>query len=402
MRVPLAVNTYGKQEAEQVMDVLHHGKLTCGERVLQFEKDVAAFCDSPHAVMVNSGGSANLLALAVLTQPSGWLRNTPVIFPDNERNLPEVIIPAVTWSTGFWPVIQNRMAPVLADVDPQTLNVTVKTVERVMTENTKVVFLAHLLGRPAPIREIQRLCDERGVILIEDACESFGAEDEGKRVGSFGRMGTLSFYFSHHISTIEGGMVLCQREDDAQRIRSMRAHGWLRGLNPGTRAEVFNPQAGLDPRFLFVESGYSMKPTEIQGTLGIVQLSRWHELIAPRLEAGAVWDHYVRMAHPDVFIQMETDYGNSRFAFPLVLRPNAPISRGLLMVRLQERGIDTRPILAGALWKHPGIARQVFEVPYREGAQLVHDNGLYIGLHSHLTDDDMAYVVDVFNQILSA
>ncbi len=390
--LPLTTNTFGNEEIAAALDALVRGPMTLGPRVAAFEAAFAAAHGAPDAVFCNSGSSANLLALAVLARPQGPDQG-PTLQPGDE-----VIVPAVTWSTTIWPVAQVGCVPVLADVDPATLNVTVASIERALSPKTKAVFLAHILGNPAPIAEIAELCRQRGLQLIEDVCESLDAETAGRRCGTFGRMGTFSFYFSHHICTVEGGMVVCQDPADGDRLRIQRAHGWTRNLPASSKAawEQLNPH--VDPRFLFVDMGYNLRSTDVNAAIGLVQLERRLAFLQRRREVGSAWGA-VRDRHPDVYLPMQIAEGSSHFALPIVLQPGLGLGRAELAVFLEKHGVENRPLVAGNLARQPALAH----VPHRiagplAGADVLHERAMYVGIHPNQTDADIALLAGLLDR----
>lgn len=393
--IPLAANTLEDAEIAAALEALVRGPMTLGKRTLAFEREFAAAQGARDAVFVSSGSAANLLVLALLAYPDGLHENAPdpVLGPGDE-----VIVPAVTWSTTIWPVIQVGAVPVLADVDPQTLNLTVESVERAIGPKTKAVFAVHLLGNPAPVDALRELCDARGLTLIEDTCEALDAEISGKKAGTFGRAGTYSFYFSHHITTIEGGMVVCDSVEDADRLRALRAHGWTRHLSPARRQAVEAAHSDIDPRFLFVERGFNFRNTDVHAAIGRIQLQRSGEFLERRRQIAAAWGP-ARDALAGVFLPMKIEPGSSHFALPLVIDPAARVDRAALIEFLESKGVATRPLVAGNLARQPGMRA----APHRaaddlSGAQLLHERAIYIGIHSYMSDTELALIPQLLNE----
>lgn len=393
--IPLAANTLEDVEIAAALEALVRGPVTLGARTWAFEEEFAASQGVAHAIYVSSGSAANLLVLALLAYPDGVHSDPepPVLAPGDE-----VIVPAVTWSTTIWPVLQVGAVPVLADVDPQTLNLTVESVERAISPKTKAVFAVHLLGNPAPVAALRELCDARGLTLIEDTCEALDAELDGRKAGTFGRAGTFSFYFSHHITTIEGGMVVCHTQRDADRLRALRAHGWTRHLSPARREEVERRHAEIDPRFLFVERGFNFRNTDVHAAIGRIQLRRREEFLARRKEVAQAWSA-VRDAARGVFLPMQIEPGSSHFALPLVLDPASGIPRSQLIEFLEAEGVATRPLVAGNLAQQPGMRAAEHRVAGPlEGADLLHEHAIYIGIHSYLTEREVSLVAGLLTQ----
>ncbi|MBM4344111.1 MAG: DegT/DnrJ/EryC1/StrS family aminotransferase [Deltaproteobacteria bacterium] len=390
-RVPLTTNTFGDDEIAAALEALVRGPVTLGPRVQAFERAFAEAHGASDAVFCNSGSSANLLAMAVLARPQGAGRG-PDLAPGDE-----VVVPSVTWSTTIWPVAQVGAVPVLADVDAATLNVTAESVERAVGPRTRAVFVAHILGNPAPIAQLRQLCDHRGLHLVEDVCESLDAEVDGRKCGTFGRMGTFSFYFSHHMCTTEGGMVVCQDADDGDRLRIQRAHGWTRNLPPLSKARYEALHPDIDPRFLFVDMGYNLRPTDVQAAIGLVQLRRRLEFLQARRNAAGLMAA-ARDRNGDVYLPMRIAAGSSQFAFPLVIRPGLPATRADLARFLEGRGIENRPLVAGNLARQPALGL----VPHRvagplHGAETLHERAMYIGIHPNIGLDEVACVADAID-----
>ena len=263
---PLSVPLFGGEEVYALLETLLDREVTAGRRVREFEDNFAEFIGSKHAIMVNSGSSANLLALSVLAHGSlaGGLR------PGDE-----VIVPAVAWSTTLAPVLQVGCVPVLVDVDPETLNLRPDSIAEAMSSRTRALLPTHLLGNPVDMNSLMEVAKEHDLWVIEDTCESLGSSVGERMVGSFGHLGTFSFYFSHHITTVEGGMLITDDDRLADLARSMRAHGWTRDMSNREELEAASPW--IDPRFLFVNLGYNLRPTELQAAFGLVQLGRLEE-----------------------------------------------------------------------------------------------------------------------------
>lgn len=387
-RLSLSANTFGTAEIAAALEALVRGPMTMGPRVNAFERAFADAHGAVDAVFCNSGSSANLLAVAALTRmraPDG----KPVLQPGDE-----VIVPAVTWSTTLWPVAQVGAVPVLADVSPETLNLTLETVKRALSPKTRAIFAVHLLGNPAPVDALRDLCAERGLTLIEDVCEALDARLPGGPAGTFGCMGTFSFYFSHHICTIEGGMVVCNDPELADHLRVLRAHGWTRHLSPERRAREEAASPDIDPRFLFVDQGYNLRPTDVQAAIGLVQFDRRLEFLKRRREVAAVW-MALRDELSALFEPIRFEPGASHFALPMLLRPDAP-PRQVLFDWLEANGVETRPLVAGNLARQPALAHMAHRIAGPlPGADALHERGLYLGIHPNQSDADIAWLGEV-------
>src|SRR5712664_3263608 len=313
-KIPLTIPTYGTEEVEEAVDSLLSTWVTMGSKVRKFEEAFAQYNGSKHAVMVNSGSSANLLALSVLTNP---------ILPDHIAKGSEIITPAVTWATTVYPIANVGCIPVLVDVDPRTFNILPEEAEKAVTSKTKAVVPVHLLGGPCELDKIDRIAEDHDLYFVEDACESTGAEIQGKKVGSFGDMGTFSFFISHHISTIEGGMIVTDNDELHEYLKAMRAFGWVRDLQEKDR--YASEHKGIDSRFLFITDGYNLRPTEIQGAFGVHQIKKLDRFIETRRTNAAYWSKKLS-PYSDMLILPEEQPGTKHvyFGYHLTVASEAP------------------------------------------------------------------------------
>ena len=370
-QIPLSVPTFGWEEVWEALECLLSTRLTMGKKVRQFEEMFAKYIGVKHAVMVNSGSSANLVALSVLTNPlvAGHLQ------PGDE-----VVTPAVTWATAVFPILNVGLVPVLVDVDLSTFNLIPEEVEKAITPRTRAILVVHLLGNPCDMDRIAAIARRHNLLVIEDACEAHGAEYHGRKVGSFGDMATFSFFFSHHISTIEGGMLLTDNDEYAELARALRAFGSIRDLRAKDAIAQEHPE--VDPRFLFVNIGYNFRPTEIQGAFGIRQMSKLESYIEIRRENARYWGKRLA-ALPHLRVHKEAeDTRHVWFGYPITVEPNAPFSRKELSDHLEAKGVETRPIAAGNIAEQPVM--RLF--PYRKvgdlrNSNVIHRSAFFFGNH---------------------
>ena len=384
---PLSVPLYGADEVWAALEALLHRNVTMGSRVREFEDRFAEFVGARHAVMVNSGSSANLIAVSALAS---------LALPGGLRPGDEVIVPAVTWPTTIAPILQLGCVPVLVDIDEATLNMRLDTLEQALSPRTRAIFPVHLLGNPVDMDAVMELAAARGLWVIEDACESLGSVVAGRQVGSFGHFGTFSFYFSHHITTIEGGMLVTSDDELADLARSLRAHGWTRDLS--NRADVESACPEIDPRFLFVHVGYNVRPTELQAAFGLVQLGRLDEFNERRRASARYLIDALEDLGDDLrFVTEEEGARSTWFGFAVMLADGDTCRA--LSCHLEARGIETRPIVAGNLARQPAFAgsphRRVGEL---EAASRVGDRGLFVGNHPNLTEAHLDHIADSFRE----
>ena len=294
----------------------------------------------------------------------------------------EVITPAVTWATTVWPIANLGLTPVPVDVGPETFTIDPAQVEAAITPKTRAILLVHLLGRPCDMEAITAIARRHDLVVIEDCCEAHGASYRGKKVGSFGLAGTYSFYFSHHISTIEGGMIVTDDDELAQLPRSLRAFGWTRDWDNG----VAPNDSDFDPRFLFVNVGFNLRPTEIQGAFGIHQLGRLDGFVAQRRANTASWGEQIGEGGGSFVVHRE-DEGTKHawFAYPLLVEEGRGLTRTGVQAHLEMCGVETRPVMAGNIARQPAMRL----VPHRIHGQLakadqIHRRGFLIRNHHRI------------------
>ena len=390
-RIPLITPPYNADEVIEAHDSLLSTRVTMGEKVKKFERLFADYIGVKHAVMVNSGSSANLLALSILTNPG--IKN-PI------RPGDEVITPAVTWSTTVFPIINCGAVPVLADINLNDFSISLEGIKKAITPKTKAIMPVHLLGNPCQMDGLMNIAKEHNLYVIEDSCEAHGAEFQGKKVGSFGDMGTFSFFFSHHISTIEGGMVVTNNNQFAELARGLRVFGWIRDLKDKDKiAKKYN---GIDPRFLFINIGYNFRPMEIQGGFGIHQITKLEEFINVRRVNAEFWQKRLKK-YAAYFTVHEQKPGTRHvwFACAIVVNPKAGFTRQELLTFLEKKGVETRPIMAGNIADQPAMK----QAHYRKcgtlpNSRFVNDNAFFFGNHQGIGKKEREAIVSYFDEFM--
>jgi len=386
--------TFGADEIWEALESMLTTQVTMGPKVRRFESEFADAFGYRDAVMVNSGSSANLLAVAALCNPAA---------PDRLQPGDEVIVPAVCWSTTVWPLIQHGLVPVIVDIDPATMNLSPDAIEDAVGPRTRGIMPVHVYGNPCDMQAIIDIVTRHRLMLIEDACEALGTEYGGNPAGTFGRVGSFSFYFSHHITTLEGGMCVTQEPDLGELIRVLRAHGCVRNnRHPETHTEK-RPE--IDPKFLFVNLGYNLRATELQGGFGYVQLPKLRGFIDIREQNALFWRQEFSDYDGSIFgLQQPTPNGkHSWFGFPMTVLDGAPFQAAELTSFLNSRGIETRPIIAGNIAAQPGLEyyehRVAGDLP---AAQHVMRSGFTFGNHQAVDERARKYVGDAVHEFVRA
>jgi len=379
-----------------MVEVILSNRLTMSKNVDEFEVKFAQWLNVPYACMVNSGSSANLLAMAALVNPERKKR----LFPGDE-----VLVPCVCWSTSVFPIMQCGLRPVLVDCDPDTMNMSVADFRAKITPKTKGVVLVHVLGNSPPMKSVMALVEKHELLVMEDTCESLGSKvtiDESYKgafqyLGTFGEFGTFSFYYSHHMTTGEGGAVICHNEDDYNLLRCLRAHGWSRHRTDMVKLD--RESVDVDSRFNFVNIGYNLRPMEVQAAMGKLQLDN----LAESNEIRRVNFQKLRRAllghkkFKQQFSIMKATEGCDPAWFGLAILLDAKYKHQLsdLLSYLENKGIENRPIVTG------NIARQKclplfgydFDPSDYPGAEIIHTRGFFLGSHNKPIDEQAAAVL---------
>ncbi len=362
----LASNTWDSLEAEAILEVLNSGNYTMGKRVSEFEDEFSDFLNVKHSIMVNSGSSANLIALASIK------------YSNEFTNEPTVIVPAVSWSTTFFPLHQMGFKLRFVDIDLDTLNLNLQAVENAIDESVVAIMAVSLLGNPEGLSELSRLCDNRGLLLIEDNCESFGAKNYSKFAGTYGKVSTHSFFFSHHLQTMEGGMVCTNDDTIAIAARSLRAHGWTRDQKSGKHSDAV--EGGFNKSFEFVLPGYCVRPIEFMGAVGSVQLKKWPTMLDWRIKNANIFKNIITDYSNIIKIQQTPNSMSSWFGFSMILHGKASGKRADLEAVFKKYGIEYRPIVAGNFTRQTVIKHlNVDSIGVYKNADQVHLNGIFIG-----------------------
>lgn len=370
IKYSLASSTWEDSEISAIQKVIDSGIFTMGRYVERFEELFANWVGSRYCVMVNSGSSANLLAVAAL-----FYRKK-----NHLKRGDEVIVPAVSWSTTYYPLYQYGLKLKFVDIDINTLNYDLKALSDAITSKTRMIMAVNLLGNPNDFEAIRKIINSREILLIEDNCESMGAEFNGKQAGTFGLMGTFSTFFSHHISTMEGGMIVTDDEELHHILLSLRAHGWTRNLPKHNKVCDVKSDDFFEESFRFVLPGYNVRPLEMAGAIGIRQLEKLPDFIRVRRENAGVFQSLFKDS-PYFSIQQQTGK-SSWFGFALILKKELALDRKKVITALQANGIECRPVVTGNFTKNEVIKWFNYEIhDSLNNAEVVDAKGFFVGNH---------------------
>ncbi|WP_340302349.1 DegT/DnrJ/EryC1/StrS family aminotransferase [Roseobacter sp. HKCCD7870] len=378
LRYPLATSSWDHKEIEAIHRVIASDQFSMGDEVASFEQLFASYFGVKYAVMVNSGSSANLLMTAALA------------FTKNERLKlspgDEIIVPAVSWPTTYYPLSQYGLHLKFVDIDLHTLNYDLSALKGAVTTKTRAIMVVNLLGNPNDFDAIQSILGGRNIVVIEDNCESMGATFNNKHTGTFGIMGTFSCFFSHHISTMEGGVVVTDDEELYHIMLALRAHGWTRNLPKFNLVTGEKSGNQFEESFRFVLPGYNLRPLELSGAIGKEQLKKLPALINGRRKNGAMFQK--KLSNNSKFLIQREIGESSWFGFSLVLRKEANILRDDLVRDLTDLGFECRPIVGGNFAKNEVMKFFDYSISGDlKNADYIDQNGLFVGNHHYDIED---------------
>ena len=370
---PLLENALDKSDLDVAKKVINSGFITMNKHTSIFEKKFAKKLKTKYALMVNSGSSANLLATFASCNP--WRKNR---FKKGDH----AIIQSLCWSTSLWPLVQAGLKIKFVDIDPKTLNVNIDEVISKVNSKTKLIMIINVLGLCSNLLKLKKFCKKKKIILIEDNCESLGAKYKNKNLGTFGDFGTFSFFYSHQITSGEGGMVICNDKDDYKILKSLRSHGWVRDIKTAKRFP------NLDPRYIFINSGFNLRPTDIQAAIGSSQFNKLETFkknrINNRKKIINILKSDVRWKNQFYFLSVPKNVKPSYMVFPIFLNSNLKHKKKRFINIIEKKGLQTRPIISGSFVNQP--ATKLYSLNKRKekfkGANTIEQLGFVIGLHT--------------------
>ena len=381
----LSPNSFSNEDIICGIEILLSKKITMSNLTKKFEHAFAKYIGAKYALMVNSGSSANLLSTFALVNP---LKKNKLKRGD------ECLIPSLCWSTSLWPIVQAGLVPKFVDISPNTLNISIEEIEKKINKKTKAIMAVHVLGNSTNMDMLKNIVNKNKLYLIEDTCESLGSKYGNKFLGNFGNFGTYSFYYSHQITSGEGGMITCNDKDDYSIIHSLRAHGWDRGLKNNKN------------NFNFINSGFNVRPSEISAAIGYSQFKKLNKFkkvrfsnrnrIISSLKNSNRWKNQFTFIDPSKKLQP------SWFGLPILINKEFLSKKTKFLQYLNKNGIETRPIISGNFINQKSIKLYNLN-PNKakfKGAQEIENRGFFIGIHiDSISDKKLLFLRDKLLQI---
>jgi CDP-6-deoxy-D-xylo-4-hexulose-3-dehydrase len=396
MRVPLASTGLKSEQIEDAIAVLRSGNLTMGQRVLEFETAMAGYLEVDHFVMVNSGSSANLAIVEALLRPT---RGAPRLAAGDE-----VLVPAIAWPTTVWPVLQLGLKARFVDIRKDTLSIDLRKAQKIVDENrnVKAIFPIHPLGFGIPGEELEQFAASNRLVLINDVCESLGSWSNGVHAGTNGLASSFSFYFSHHITTMEGGGVATNDAEIADDLRAIRSHGWSRDRSD---SESWHDELSpTDRKFTFVSTGFNIRPMEIQAAIGMSEVRKISQYVERRREiAEHVWQVLKPTGLNVIGHELLTGANASSHSWmhiPIEVPPEEFVKDRLIQ-ELESRGVDTRPVLTGNFLQQPSAKRYLAFSEAPESfveANEISANSFLVGCHHDLTEGQVNHLLESLSE----
>ena len=384
---PLTESVLEKADLNAAIKVINSKKITMGEKTKKienyFNKKIVKF----NSLMVNSGSSANLLIFQCLINP----------MVKKLKAGDEVLVPAICWSTSLWPIIQSGLKVKFVDIDIETLNISLIDLEKKVSRKTKALMLVHALGNCADMTKLTDICKKNNIILIEDTCEALGSTFKNKPLGTFGEFSSFSFYYSHHITSGEGGMVCTKNSKYFEIIKSLRSHGWSRDLTKSKK--IANKYKNIDKNWIFINSGFNLRPTDINAAIGIQQLKRIKKILSIRKY------NFIKIKNELIknkkfnkqfsIIENQKHSNIAWFGIPFILNSKDKKYKLSVMDKLNKKGVMTRPIISGNFANQPSIKLYKIKTGTKlDNADLIDKSAFFLGLHNiKITNKKLNFLV---------
>jgi CDP-6-deoxy-D-xylo-4-hexulose-3-dehydrase len=379
---PLMKNCITEEDKKAMIDFISSAdRFTNGPKVREFEREWSKWLGCKYSLFVSSGSAANLLLVSAVKEKYKLQAGD------------KVLVPAMTWITNISPIIQLGLKPVFCDVDMNNFGFDVAHLREVVQKNPDIraVFVTHLFGLPADIDTYREMLPD--AVFIEDACESHGATYKGKKAGTLSEGSTFSFYFGHHMTTIEGGFVCTDDEDLYNLMKMKRSHGMAREALPDKYEEYKAEHPDVHPQFLFVTDGFNLRSMELNAVLGLSQIKRLDECVQRRRE---IYDRFLKMIACYEYFNIPAQEGNSSFCLPLVCKTKE--IKNKLEKYLQECDVETRPLCSGNLLRQPFLKDYSLDIHGTANVDFLHENGFFIGNNHLITDEDFDKLEELFNE----
>ncbi len=372
---PLTESVLEKADLNAAIKVINSKKITMGKKTKQIENYFNKKIVKMNSLMVNSGSSANLLIFQCLINPM-----VKRLKPGDE-----VLVPAICWSTSMWPIIQSGLKVKFVDIDIDTLNISLSDLKKKVSKKTKALMLVHALGNCADMTKLTTICKKNSIILIEDTCEALGSTYRKKPLGTFGEFSSFSFYYSHHITSGEGGMVCVKDSKYFEIIKSLRSHGWSRDLKKSKN--IAKRHKNIDKNWIFINSGYNLRPTDINAAIGIQQLKRIKKILSIRkynfLKIKNELIKNKKYNHQFSILEDQKYSNIAWFGIPFILNSKDKKYKLSVMDKLNNKGVMTRPIISGNFAKQPSIKLYKIKTDSKlHNADLIDKNAFFLGLHN--------------------
>jgi len=376
------------KDINAAIKVLRSKKITMGPKTRQVEAYFKDHIVKTNSLMVNSGSSANLLIFQCLINPM-----VKKLKPGDE-----VLIPAICWSTSLWPIIQSGLKVKFVDIDLSSLNIDLNDLNKKITKKTKALMLVHALGNCADMTKLINICKKNRIILIEDTCEALGSTYKNKPLGTFGDFSSFSFYYSHHITSGEGGMVCTKNKKYLEILKSLRSHGWSRDLK--NNKTLSKKHKDINKDWIFINSGFNLRTTDINAAIGLEQLKRIKKILSIRkynfLKIKKSLLRNKKYNNQFIILDDQKHANAAWFGIPIILSSNNKKYKQKIMSNLHRKGIMTRPIISGNFAKQPSIKLYKIKINNQlPNSDLVDKKGFFLGLHNiKISDAKLKFLTD--------
>jgi len=391
---PLTESVLEGVDIDAAIKVLRSKKITMGPKTRQVEAYFKDHIVKTNSLMVNSGSSANLLIFQCLINPM-----VKKLKPGDE-----VLIPAICWSTSLWPIIQSGLKVKFVDIDLSTLNIDLNDLIKKITKKTKALMLVHALGNCTDMTKLMNICKKNKIILIEDTCEALGSTYKNKPLGTFGDFSSFSFYYSHHITSGEGGMVCTKNKKYLEILKSLRSHGWSRDLK--NNKTLSKKHKNIDKNWIFINSGFNLRTTDINAAIGLEQLKRIKKILSIRkynfLKIKKSLLKNKKYNNQFTILDDQEHANTAWFGIPIILNFDNKKYKQKLMNNLNNKGIMTRPIISGNFANQPSIKLYKIKIDSElPNSNAVDKKGFFLGLHNiKISDSKLKFLTDsVFSSL---